>query len=175
MESDENVRGSQTPTVLFRINPALKVDTFPVTGNFFIYPPIGEGGSLRSPASRQEMSGGSLVSFIHDAPPGTGVPMHIHRDDDECLYVIDGELIAQLGDEKLEARQGDIVYMPKSISHGFRITGESMSKVLSPTSDSEKMFDGLSRLQPKETEKTREVCAANNVTFLSPPSAVKMI
>jgi len=45
---------------------------------------------------------GSLCSFIQVAPPGTGVPLHIHHADDECFYLLEGSLSMLSGDEGVQ-------------------------------------------------------------------------
>lgn len=66
-----------------------------------------------------EMSRGTLVSFVHVAAPGTGVPMHIHPKEEENIFLVDGNLVFRLGDETFDVSPGDIVRCqgaPRSIS-----------------------------------------------------------
>ena len=120
------------------------------------------------------MSRGAYVAFVQIGPPGTGVPMHIHLRDEENAFIIDGELVFQVADEKFEARKGDILNLPKGTPHGFRITGDDSSRILftidlSRDSDYEAMFAGLVGLAPSEFDRIKAVCGANNVEFLVPP------
>jgi quercetin dioxygenase-like cupin family protein len=123
----------------------------------------------------KEMSRGAYSVFIQAAPPGTGVPMHIHHRDEESIYLLEGALAFQLGEDKFDVHAGDVVNMPKGAPHGFRVTGESTARVLftldlSPESDYEMMFAGLVGLSPTDFEQIKSVCAANDVEFLDPPA-----
>ena len=42
-------------------------------------------------------------------PPGTFVPLHVHPQQDEFIYMLDGVFDLQLGENKLQARAGDLV------------------------------------------------------------------
>lgn len=122
-----------------------------------------------------EMSRGSLISFLQVAPRDTGVPMHIHHNEDEFIYCAAGTLRFQLGDEQFDVGLGDVVLMPKGKPHGFRITSDEPAEILftldlSPASDYEAMFNGLVGLAPTDFEQIQAVCAANDVEFLSPPA-----
>ena len=46
-------------------------------------------------------------------------------DADESFYVISGELVIHVGDERFEARAGDYVFAPMGIPHAFSVKSES--------------------------------------------------
>jgi len=121
-----------------------------------------------------ESSGGSLISFIQIAPPGTGVPLHSHHTEDEFILVESGALRFRLADESFDVAPGDVVLMPKGVPHAFMAVGDEPARVLftltlSPDSDYETMFNGLVGLGPGDFEAIQEVCAANNLEFYFPP------
>ena len=120
------------------------------------------------------MSRGAYVAFLQIGPPGTGVPIHIHHNDEENARVIEGAVVFQLEDEKFEMRKGDMLNLPKGTPHGFRISGEGSAQILftidlSRDSDYEAMFAGLVGLAPGDFDRIQAVCAANNIEFLTPP------
>ena len=121
-----------------------------------------------------DMSRGAIISFLQIAPPGTGVPLHIHPKEEENVFLVEGNLVFQLGDKTCDVAPGDVINMPRGIPHGFRIVGDHAAHLLftidlSPTSDYETMFNGLVGLAPGDFEQIRAVCAANDVEFISPP------
>lgn len=62
----------------------------------------------------------AIVEFpMKEGDPVT--PIHIHRRDDEAVYVLSGELTVWVGEEKFEAEAGAYVFLPKDIPHGFRV------------------------------------------------------
>lgn len=121
-----------------------------------------------------DMSRGRIISFLQIAPPGTGVPMHVHPKEEENVFLVEGNLVFRLGDETFDVAPGDIVNMPRGTPHGFRAVGDHAAQILftldlSPTSDYETMFNGLVGVAPGDFEQIRATCAANNVEFISPP------
>lgn len=122
-----------------------------------------------------EMSNDTFLQIEHVSPPETGVPVHIHQNEDESLYVIEGELVAQLGDETLAVRAGDSVMMPKGIPHGWRVTGDKTARILftfesSPASDLQTMFTRLVGLTPADFDQVLTICGETNIEFLMPPT-----
>lgn len=46
-------------------------------------------------------------------------PLHVHHDDDEAWYVLEGTLRFRLGDETLEAGPGSAVLAPRGTAHSY--------------------------------------------------------
>jgi mannose-6-phosphate isomerase-like protein (cupin superfamily) len=56
------------------------------------------------------------------APPGPPryiAPLHIHYQDDEAWYVLEGVLCIQSGDSVIEANAGSCVFVPKGTPHTY--------------------------------------------------------
>jgi quercetin dioxygenase-like cupin family protein len=70
----------------------------------------------------------TLVEF--EAPPGNGPPLHVHRDDDESFYVIDGEITFYVGDAVIEARPGSFAFAPRGVPHTFVVGGKTAARYL---------------------------------------------
>jgi mannose-6-phosphate isomerase-like protein (cupin superfamily) len=120
------------------------------------------------------MSRGAYVAFVQVAPPGTGVPMHVHHNEEESAFVIEGSVVLRLGDETFELGRGDMVNLPRGTPHGFRVTGGSPAQILFTidvglTSDYEGMFNGLVGVAATDFDRIRALTAANGVEFLLPP------
>ena len=52
--------------------------------------------------------------------PNNGPPPHIHSREDECFFVLEGEIDSQVGDEKIKARPGTFIHGPRGIAHSFK-------------------------------------------------------
>ena len=52
-------------------------------------------------------------------PPGTFVPLHVHPKQDEFIYMLEGVFDLQLGQDRLQARPGDLVRMPMGLPHAY--------------------------------------------------------
>ncbi len=52
-------------------------------------------------------------------------PPHIHRDHDECFYIIEGTFIFTVGADEVEAPADTVVFIPHGIPHAFRHSPEA--------------------------------------------------
>ena len=52
-------------------------------------------------------------------PPRFIAPLHVHYNDDEAWYVLDGTLIVRVGDKDVEARAGSAVFVPRGTPHTY--------------------------------------------------------
>ncbi len=68
--------------------------------------------------------------FELETPPEGGAPPHLHRTQDETHYVLEGQFEFVLGDRKVNAGPGSVVYVPRSTVHAFTNTGTEMGKIL---------------------------------------------
>jgi quercetin dioxygenase-like cupin family protein len=59
------------------------------------------------------------------APAGYETPRHVHEEEDEVFYVLDGELRITIGDESHTAAAGAFVLSPKGVPHVLRVVRES--------------------------------------------------
>jgi mannose-6-phosphate isomerase-like protein (cupin superfamily) len=53
------------------------------------------------------------------ASPRLVAPLHVHREDDEAWYVLEGALAFRIGEDELEARAGEAVFAPRGVPHTF--------------------------------------------------------
>jgi quercetin dioxygenase-like cupin family protein len=90
-----------------------------------------------------EESGGSYFAMEALVPPAGGPPPHIHRNEDETFYIVEGECTFRLGDDTVVAGPGDFVNVPRETVHCFRNDGtEPVRMILTFTpSGIEKFFE----------------------------------
>ena len=50
---------------------------------------------------------------------GEGSPWHVHPDEDEWFYVLEGEFTVYVGDERLSLPAGSFAFGPKGVPHTF--------------------------------------------------------
>ncbi len=77
-----------------------------------------------------EQSGGAFALIDNAGPPGGGSPYHVHHNEDEAFYVLEGEITVYVGEERIKAQPGTWVYGPREVPHGFRIEGDSPARFL---------------------------------------------
>ena len=74
-------------------------------------------------------------------PPGTFVPPHIHPDQDEYLYILEGKLDFLLGGAETQATPGDLVRLPMGMPHGIFNKSDQTAKVLFWVSPTRRLYD----------------------------------
>lgn len=65
-----------------------------------------------------------------EMPVGLESPYHVHHDEDEAFYVLEGELAVVLDGQWLTAGPGTYVYGPRDIPHGFKVVGTTPARML---------------------------------------------
>jgi quercetin dioxygenase-like cupin family protein len=63
--------------------------------------------------------GGNLLVMEGVIPPGTLIHPHTHTREDECSFVLDGELQYLVGDEVCTVGPGSYVPKPRGVRHAF--------------------------------------------------------
>jgi quercetin dioxygenase-like cupin family protein len=82
-----------------------------------------KAGRMTVKAGRAETAG-VFAQFETDDPRGTATPLHIHRNDDETFYVIEGEITVLVGDERIDLSAGDYAFAPRGITHAYIVRSE---------------------------------------------------
>ena len=84
--------------------------------------PAGAGlaGDPGLKASRHS-TGGALSVFATTI--AAGPPLHVHEHDDECFYILDGELSVRCGGDTFDAATGSFVFLPRGRPHRFWSAG----------------------------------------------------
>lgn len=76
--------------------------------------------SLFTVIATKEQTGGSYSLLHQQALKGSGPAPHSHEQD-EALYVLEGELTLIAGPERFTANPGSFVYIPEGTIHTFRV------------------------------------------------------
>jgi mannose-6-phosphate isomerase-like protein (cupin superfamily) len=67
---------------------------------------------------------------IIDFAPGRELEPHVHTDEDDSFYILEGELTFVLGGEDVIAPAGTFVLVPPGVEHGFRNDGAEPVRIL---------------------------------------------
>lgn len=70
----------------------------------------------------------SVVEFI--TAPARGVGMHVHKHEDELVFLAEGTLEVTVGDDTLTVDQGAMAMLPRGIPHGFVNVGDKPSRLV---------------------------------------------
>ena len=77
-----------------------------------------------------------LTLIEQTCPPGLDSPAHVHPDEEQGLYVLDGTIEVTCGDTTRELGPGGFVVMPRGVPHAFVVTGAEGARFLSITTPS---------------------------------------
>lgn len=128
-------------------------------------------------------TGMSATEFT--APRGFGPPLHVHSEEDELLYVIEGDIRLDVGDDSVTAHTGTMVSLPHGIPHVFQVESTT-ARFITITSGRETSpsFDRFVSalgtptdlaVLPVPTEidpgHVAQVCAQHGIEVLGPPPA----
>jgi quercetin dioxygenase-like cupin family protein len=121
----------------------------------------GEGLAVRNPVGgiltfklTADQSGGALTAIDTVAAPGEGPPLHIHRDEDEIVYTVDGTLRLKLADEVIQAPAGSFAFIPRGTPHTWQNVGDAPARffvaVMPAATAFERFFLTYARFPPHE-------------------------
>jgi mannose-6-phosphate isomerase-like protein (cupin superfamily) len=92
--------------------------------------------------STADTSGNLFVIEHSNLKPG-GPPLHFHLMQEEWFYVMEGEVLFQVGEKRLQLKAGDSVLAPRKVPHAFTAVGAKPAKMLiafSPAGKMEQFF-----------------------------------
>lgn len=85
---------------------------------------VGDVGNLVELLLGGRDTGGRVALISSVERKGSEPPLHRHRNEDEIVYVLTGELAFRVNGEWHWVRSGDCLLLPKSIEHGYRVESE---------------------------------------------------
>jgi quercetin dioxygenase-like cupin family protein len=91
---------------------------------------LGRGiGHVFFKVSTEDSHGGLLVvEMTHHAKGGPG--RHFHPEQDEWFYVVEGEYIFEVGQERLRLQPGDSLFGPRKVPHVWTFVGDLPGRIL---------------------------------------------
>ncbi|HET8587191.1 MAG TPA: cupin domain-containing protein [Candidatus Limnocylindria bacterium] len=92
------------------------------------------GALMVRKAGRTE-TGGAFDLLDQTMPAHYSVPRHIHRQEDEAWFVLDGDITFQCGDRQLHVERGGWIFAPRNVPHTFKV-GNAGARALTLTSPS---------------------------------------
>jgi len=123
-----------------------------------------------------EDTGGRYALIENYNPPGVGIPLHLHHNEDETFHVLEGQVEFHIGAETIQAIAGTTIYLPRNTPHAFTIVGEAPAKMLIMLMPAglEKYFEELSQLpsdKPPDMETVIDISTRYGIELLSHPES----
>jgi mannose-6-phosphate isomerase-like protein (cupin superfamily) len=103
--------------------------------------------SLSCKVSGSDTEGRTAI-FEGVVSPGAGPILHLHHEQNEWWYILDGEFLFQVGDQRFRAQPGASVFGPRAVPHAFRCVSKTPGKMLlafDPAGQIEEFFDEIAR------------------------------
>lgn len=79
--------------------------------------------------SGQDTNGGLFI-FEQVSLRKGGPPRHLHHSQDEWFYVMEGEYVFEVGQERMRLRPGDSLLAPRKVPHVWAYVGDTPGKIL---------------------------------------------
>ena len=84
------------------------------------------------PRATSAQTGCALGLIEQIVPPGFGSPYHVHHNEDESFYLLEGEIRFFSEGTSWVLGKGGFAFLPRGIAHGFRTEGNVPSRSLIP-------------------------------------------
>ena len=147
-------------------------------GNLILDP--GEGQTIPVPGHKvtHKIVGadtGGAYALMEVELNGDGPPQHIHKNEDEAFYVLEGEVKFLLGEHTSIAKAGTFVRIPRGTRHAFCRVEKKNAKLLAMFTPAgfEKFFDEAIDLDVTDTEayvaKANALAEKYNMEIVGPP------
>jgi quercetin dioxygenase-like cupin family protein len=119
-------------------------------------------------ASAADTGGFALIEAV--APAGSQPPLHVHLDEDEGFYLLEGELTLWIGEETRTLRPGEFLFAPRQVPHTLRVgdRGARRLVIAGPRFEAFVRAVGALTADPDPIEMTR-LAARHGIDLLGPP------
>lgn len=139
------------------------------------------GGLFTMKATSAETDG---AFWLHEDREvrGKSTPLHLHPNDDEVLYVLEGEIHVHINGEEHAVGEGGVFVAPRGVPHAFLVTSETarlLCVTVPGTGWAEVFYRELCEpaspgavpgSRPADFAKLREVAArSDSIEILGPP------
>jgi mannose-6-phosphate isomerase-like protein (cupin superfamily) len=121
-------------------------------------------------------TGGDLCIYDTFRDSKGGPTLHRHYAQDEWFYVIKGDFIVQVGDEKSNLGPGDSAFAPRRIPHSFANIGEGEGQMLilfQPAGSMEDFFQQMARfgkdVSVGQASAVKQLFAQHGMEVVGPP------
>jgi DNA-binding transcriptional MerR regulator len=117
------------------------------------------GTTIDCKVSGKDTAGAMCVLEVNN----TGWPRHINRDQDEWIYVLDGEVELEIGNKRLRLASGESMLIPRNVEHAWATVG-TPAKIINtyqPAGRIEEFFQVLAKFKDLPT---REQAVAKSYT-----------
>jgi len=100
-----------------------------------------------------------------------GPPLHIHFEQDEIFYVADGEYRFVVGENEMQAKLGDTIFLPRNMPHTWTQKTDMgrLVYILQPAGTFEEFLHELQTLKDPTAENLQDIHLKHGMKILGPP------
>ena len=121
-------------------------------------------------------TGGRFALMELTTVPGSGSPLHVHHNEDEAFFVLEGTLTIYLGKRVVRATPGSFTLIPRGLLHAFVNRGTETVRSLVTLSPAglEGFFETTAGPDaPRDAASFAALCARYGLEFFGPPPAAE--
>lgn len=122
---------------------------------------------------------GGMFIMEHSSRKKGGPPRHVHHNEDEWWYVIDGNYIAEVGNERFQLKPGDCLLGPRGVPHVWAFVGDTPGRMLIAFAPASKMEEYFRQFAVRSgaystwnNPRDKENARAHGIELLGPPLPV---
>lgn len=115
---------------------------------------------------------GHMSVFEYEGYAKMGPDLHVHLKQDETFYILEGEYLFQVGEEKHTLKAGDTIFLPRNIPHTWlQLTDKGkLMYTLQPAGKMEEFFKTMNALKGVPTqEEVNKIHLAHDIKVVGPP------
>lgn len=137
------------------------------------------GGGVFTMKATSAETGGAFLFFEDRVVRGKATPMHLHPDEDELCYVLEGEILVHIEGAEHAVRAGGLFFAPRGVAHSFLVVSETARLLCLQTpgageafyrSVSDPVTSDADAARPPDLPRLRAGAAASpSVEFIGPP------
>jgi quercetin dioxygenase-like cupin family protein len=83
------------------------------------------GGGVFTWKATAAETGGAFLAFEDHMARGKATPLHLHPNEDEAIYVLDGDLLVHVEGEEHKVGRGGLFVAPRGVPHAFMVTSDT--------------------------------------------------
>jgi quercetin dioxygenase-like cupin family protein len=83
------------------------------------------GGGLLTMKATAGETGGAFLLFEDHVARGKTTPLHAHANEDETLYLLEGEVLVHVDGDEHELGAGGMAFVPRGVPHAFLVSSET--------------------------------------------------
>jgi DNA-binding transcriptional MerR regulator/uncharacterized RmlC-like cupin family protein len=112
----------------------------------------------------------------------SGGPRHLHQEQDEWIYVVDGYFDFHVGDERVRRGPGTSVFIPRMVAHAWACASDAPGKIINvyqPAGKMEDFFRHVAKFKDTSPEKSlsleelHQLFSSYGMDLLGPPLVVE--